>query len=84
MRRVVVGAVKGDLHDIGKNPVCMMLEGAGLKVADLGTDVEPTTFPKAVVDTEAPPLCLSALLASTKPIMRSTSSGSSSRSYRTW
>lgn len=45
---VAIGTVKGDLHDIGKNLVAMMLEGAGFEVIDLGTDVDPATFAKAV------------------------------------
>ena len=45
--KVVVGTVKGDLHDIGKNLVAMMLEGAGFEVVDLGTDVTPEKFVKA-------------------------------------
>ena len=51
--KVVVGTVKGDLHDIGKNLVAMMLEGAGFEVVDLGTDVTPEKFVKAVHGAQA-------------------------------
>ena len=46
--KIVAGTVKGDLHDIGKNLVCMMLEGAGFQVVDLGSDVSPEAFVNAV------------------------------------
>ena len=49
----VIGTVKGDLHDIGKNLVCMMLEGAGFEVVDVGADVAPEKFVQAVKDTKA-------------------------------
>src|SRR5208283_2122512 len=58
-RVVVAGAVKGDLHDIGKNLVVSMLEGAGFKVHDLGTDVAPQTFVAAIREHEPQILCLS-------------------------
>ena len=51
--KVVIGTVKGDLHDIGKNLVGMMLEGAGFEIIDLGTDVPPTKFAEAVRDSRA-------------------------------
>src|SRR5579864_1551 len=60
--RVVIGTVKGDLHDIGKNLVSSMLEGSGFEVHDLGTDVAPEKFVQAVQETNAQVLCLSALL----------------------
>ncbi len=72
MARVVIGTVKGDLHDIGKNLVGMMLEGAGFEVVDLGTDVEPEAFLRAVEESNAQMLCLSALLTTTMPMMRTT------------
>ncbi|MFQ5934180.1 MAG: corrinoid protein, partial [Dehalococcoidia bacterium] len=72
MARVVIGTVKGDLHDIGKNLVGMMLEGAGFEVTDLGTDVEPEAFLKAVEESNARILCLSALLTTTMTMMRTT------------
>ena len=58
----VIGTVKGDLHDIGKNLVKMMLEGRGLNVIDLGVDVEPERFVQAAIDNEADIICCSALL----------------------
>jgi 5-methyltetrahydrofolate--homocysteine methyltransferase len=70
--RVVIGTIKGDLHDIGKNLVAMMLEGAGFEVNDLGSDVTPEAFAKAVEDGNADILCLSALLTTTMPMMKAT------------
>jgi 5-methyltetrahydrofolate--homocysteine methyltransferase len=61
----VIGTVKGDLHDIGKNLVCMMLEGAGFEVVDLGADVAPEKFVQAAKDTEAKLLGISTLLTTT-------------------
>ena len=61
----VAGTVKGDLHDIGKNLVCMMWEGAGFEVVDLGTDVPPDKFIQAVKDTKAQILGMSTLLTTT-------------------
>jgi 5-methyltetrahydrofolate--homocysteine methyltransferase len=66
----VVGTVKGDLHDIGKNLVCMMWEGAGFEVRDLGTDVSPEKFVQAVKDTGAQILGMSSLLTTTMLSMR--------------
>jgi len=62
---VVMGTVKGDLHDIGKNLVCMMLEGAGFEVVDLGADVAPEKFVQAVKDHKAQILGVSTLLTTT-------------------
>lgn len=70
--RVVIGTVKGDLHDIGKNLVCMMLEGAGFEVTDLGVDVPPERFVAAVQEQEPDLVGMSALLTTTMPAMRST------------
>jgi len=70
--RVVLGTVQGDLHDIGKNMVGSMLEGAGFEVFDLGIDVSPERFLEAVRDHNADILALSALLTSTLPEMRKT------------
>ena len=70
--RVVIGTVKGDLHDIGKNLVAMMLEGAGFEVIDLGTDVSPEKFVKAVVEHKASIIGMSALLTTTMPSMGTT------------
>jgi corrinoid protein of di/trimethylamine methyltransferase len=70
--RVVIGAVKGDLHDIGKNIVASMLEGGGFEVIDLGANVAPETFVEAVRAHHAGLVCLSALLTVTMPAMRTT------------
>jgi 5-methyltetrahydrofolate--homocysteine methyltransferase len=70
--RVAAGTVKGDLHDIGKNLVCMLLEGAGFEVLDLGVDVAPEKYIAAVRDGKADLLALSALLTTTMPNMKST------------
>jgi 5-methyltetrahydrofolate--homocysteine methyltransferase len=61
----VIGTVKGDLHDIGKNLVCMMLEGAGFEVVDVGADVTPEKFVQAVKDAKAQILGISTLLTTT-------------------
>lgn len=63
--KVVIGTVKGDLHDIGKNLVRMMLEGAGFEVIDIGVDVSEEAFVQAVRDYSPQVLCLSALLTTT-------------------
>lgn len=70
--KVVIGTVKGDLHDIGKNLVAMMLEGAGFEVIDLGTDVTPEKFVKAVVENKAQVIGMSALLTTTMGSMGTT------------
>jgi 5-methyltetrahydrofolate--homocysteine methyltransferase len=70
--RVVVGTVKGDLHDIGKNLVAMMLEGAGFEVIDLGTDVPPERFVAEVQSGNVDLISLSALLTTTMPSMADT------------
>ena len=69
--KVVIGTVKGDLHDIGKNLVGMMLEGAGFEVIDLGTDVSPEKFIQAIKDHGANLVGLSALLTTTMLSMKS-------------
>ena len=66
----VVGTVKGDLHDIGKNLVCMMLEGAGLKVVDIGIDVEPAKFVEEAKNNNAKVIGVSALLTTTMTNMK--------------
>lgn len=63
--RVCIGTVKGDLHDIGKNLVKLMIEGKGLEVIDLGTDVAPETFIRTAVEQECGIICCSALLTTT-------------------
>ncbi len=69
---VVAGTVKGDLHDIGKNLVCMMLEGAGFEVRDLGADVAPEAFVEAARGGDVSLIVLSALLTTTLPSMKVT------------
>jgi 5-methyltetrahydrofolate--homocysteine methyltransferase len=69
---VVIGTVKGDLHDIGKNLVAMMMEGAGFEVVDLGVDVDSQAFVKAAADKGADVIALSALLTTTMPSMETT------------
>lgn len=70
--RVVIGTVKGDLHDIGKNLVASMLEGGGFEVHDLGADVPAEKFIEAVNSRRADIVALSALLTVTMPAIRST------------
>jgi 5-methyltetrahydrofolate--homocysteine methyltransferase len=70
--KVVIGTVKGDLHDIGKNLVKMMLEGAGFEIVDLGTDVTPDKFVQAIKDHKPNVLGMSALLTTTMPSMVAT------------
>ena len=68
----VIGTVKGDLHDIGKNLVIMMLDGAGFEVIDLGIDVPPQTIVEAIRENQPNMLGLSALLTTTMPMIRTT------------
>lgn len=70
--RVAIGTVRGDLHDIGKNLVGMMLEGAGYEVNDLGANVSPEAFVDAVENGGADLIALSALLTTTMPMMNET------------
>ena len=70
--KVAIGTVKGDLHDIGKNLVAMMMEGAGFEVIDLGNDVSPDKFVAAVRDSGAQIIAMSALLTTTMPAMTTT------------
>ena len=63
--KVCIGTIKGDLHDIGKNLVKMMMEGKGLEVIDLGTDVDPETFVQTAVNENCQVICCSALLTTT-------------------
>ncbi len=69
--RVVIGTVKGDLHDIGKNLVASMLEGGGFEVVDLGTDVSPEKFVEAAKEKPGTIVALSALLTTTMGVMKS-------------
>jgi 5-methyltetrahydrofolate--homocysteine methyltransferase len=70
--RVAIGTVKGDLHDIGKNLVALMLRGAGFEVKDLGVDVPPEKFVDAITSGDAEIIALSALLTTTMPNMKTT------------
>ena len=70
--KVVIGTVKGDLHDIGKNMVAMMLKGAGFEIIDLGTDVAPEKFVETAREQGAQIVALSALLTITMPSMKAT------------
>ena len=67
---VVIGSVQGDLHDIGKNLVGIMLKGAGFEIVDLGNDVAPETFVSAAKEHRASVIGMSALLTTTMPVMR--------------
>jgi corrinoid protein of di/trimethylamine methyltransferase len=70
--RVVIGTVRGDLHDIGKNLVAAMLEGGGFEVIDLGVDVTPEKFIQAATENGAQIIAMSALLTTTMPGMKTT------------
>jgi len=70
--RVAIGTVKGDLHDIGKNLVSMMLEGAGFEIVDLGVDVGPEKFVEAIQEKQVQIVALSALLTTTMTMMKKT------------
>ena len=67
--KVCIGTVKGDLHDIGKNIVKMMMEGKGLEVIDLGTDVAAETFVQTAIEQNCQVICCSALLTTTMGVM---------------
>lgn len=68
--KAVIGTVKGDLHDIGKNLVMMMLKGAGLEIYDLGVDVEDSVFIDKAEEVGADIICMSALLTTTMSYMK--------------
>ena len=68
--KAILGTVKGDLHDIGKNLVKIMLEGKGIEVIDLGTDVAPEKFIQAAIDNDAKIVACSALLTTTMGVMK--------------
>ena len=70
MGKVVIGTIQGDLHDIGKNLVAMMLKGAGFDVIDLGSDVPPKKFVDTAVEESADIIGMSALLTTTMPKMK--------------
>ncbi len=69
---VLIGTVKGDLHDIGKNLVAMMMESAGMEVHNLGVDITPEDFVAMIKEKNAQIVCLSALLTTTMPMMKQT------------
>jgi 5-methyltetrahydrofolate--homocysteine methyltransferase len=69
---VLIGTVKGDLHDIGKNLVAMMMESAGMQVTNIGVDIPPEDFVSRIRETNAKIVCLSALLTTTMPMMKQT------------
>ena len=69
---VLAGTVKGDLHDIGKNLVCMMLEGSGFEIIDLGSDVDPQTFISTIQEKQVDIVAMSALLTTTMINMKTT------------
>lgn len=69
---VIIGTVKGDLHDIGKNLVAMMMESAGMTVHNLGVDIPPEEFVKQIREKSAQIVCISALLTTTMPMMKKT------------
>ena len=69
---VLIGTVKGDLHDIGKNLVSMMMESAGMEVHNLGVDIAPEAFVAMIKEKNAQIVCLSALLTTTMPMMKQT------------
>ena len=68
----ITGTVKGDVHDIGKNLLGALLEGGGFRLVDLGTNVSPEQFIKAVKENDAKLVCMSALLTTTMPGMKTT------------
>jgi len=68
----IIGTVKGDLHDIGKNLVSMMMESAGMEVHNLGVDIAPEDFVAQIKEKNAKIVCLSALLTTTMPMMKQT------------
>lgn len=70
--KAVIGTVKGDLHDIGKNLVAMMMKGVGIEVTDLGADVAPEKFVEKAKELGADIVCLSALLTTTMPAIDDT------------
>lgn len=70
--KVVIGTVEGDIHDIGKNLVALMLSGAGFEVLDLGSDVSPLDFVEAIVKSSAQLVAMSAMLTTTMPVMSRT------------
>jgi 5-methyltetrahydrofolate--homocysteine methyltransferase len=80
--KVLIGTVKGDLHDIGKNLVVIMLRGVGFEVKDLGIDVPALTFVKRVEESNPDILALSALLTTTMPQMKTVIDGLKQKGLR--
>ncbi|PNV63217.1 cobalamin-binding protein [Clostridium sp. chh4-2] len=80
--RAVIGTVKGDLHDIGKNLVVMMLRGAGFEIYDVGVDIESSTFIDKAEEVGADIICMSALLTTTMPNMKDVIDELNSRGLR--
>lgn len=80
--KAVIGTVKGDLHDIGKNLVTMMMKGVGFEVTDLGVDVEPAVFIDRAQEVGANVICMSALLTTTMPNMQAVIDELNSRGLR--
>ena len=80
--RAIIGTVKGDLHDIGKNLVAMMLRGVGFEVIDLLVDVDVDTFIDKAEETGADIICMSALLTTTMPAMKEVVDGLVARGLR--
>lgn len=81
--KLIIGTVAGDLHDIGKNLVAMMLESAGFEVTDLGVDVPAQSFVDAVKETpDVKIVCLSALLTTTMPAMKETVAALAAENFR--
>jgi 5-methyltetrahydrofolate--homocysteine methyltransferase len=80
--RVVLGTIKGDLHDIGKNLVGIMLQGAGFEIVDLGVDVEPSAFIETALAREASLIGISALLTTTMARMKDVVRGIEDRGLR--
>jgi 5-methyltetrahydrofolate--homocysteine methyltransferase len=68
--KIVIGTVKGDLHDLGKNLVGIMLKGAGFDVVDLGKNVSPERFIEVAIEEDAKLIGMSALLTTTMPVMK--------------
>ena len=67
--KMIIGTVAGDLHDIGKNLVRMMIEGKGIEIIDLGVDVDPQDFVKCAIENDCSIICCSALLTTTMPML---------------
>ena len=80
--KVVIGTVKGDLHDIGKNLVAMMLKGAGFEVHDIGVDVDVDKYINTAEEIDADIICMSALLTTTMPYMENVIKGLEDKSLR--